>query len=130
VYFPKGPKADDYVSTAGFFEFWIPANIPLEQQQAALLAYSMIFDNLYPEMDPEDYYAMLAEKYLQDEEGAAIYADIQVRNIFRTIGGDRYGVDGWALYDLLKTTDYTPQSAVAEQKPIMEATIADYLANN
>jgi|GEM_PF-3964764 len=130
VYFPMGPKATDYVSTAGYFEFWIPSNISLEEQQAALLAYSMIFDNLYPEMAPEDYYAMLAEKYLQDEEGAAIYADVQVRDIFKTMGGDRFGVDSWALYNLLATTDYTPQSAVAEQKPIMEATIADYLANN
>jgi multiple sugar transport system substrate-binding protein len=130
VYFPKGPKADDYVSQAGFFEFWIPDNIPLERQQAALLAFSMIFDNLYPEMSLDDYYKMVAEKYLQDEEGAAIYADIQERNLFRTMGGDVYGVDSWALYDLLKTLDYTPQSAVAEQKPVMEATIADYLANN
>lgn len=127
VYFPKGPKATDYVSTAGYFMFWIPANLPENTQDATLLAYSMIFDNLYPEMSLTDYYAQMGEKYVHDEEGAEIYADIQVNQRFVMMEGDRYGVDSWALYDLLNTLSYTPQSAVAEQKPVMEAAIADFL---
>jgi hypothetical protein len=128
VYFPKGPKGTDYVSTAGYFNFWIPKNLPLEQQQASLLAFSMIFDNLYPELSPEEYYTNMAEKYLNDEEGAAIYADIQTRALFKSMYGDRYGIDSWSLYNLLNTTDYTPQSAVSEQKPVMEGVISDFLA--
>lgn len=130
VYFPKGPKANDYVSTAGFFIFWIPKNLPLKEQQAALLAYSMIFDNLYPELTLEESYAIMGEKYLQDEEGCTIYGEIQAKNMFKVLYGDRYGIDRLALYNLMNTTDYTPQSAVAEQKPLMEAAIADYLAQD
>lgn len=128
VYFPKGPKATDYVSTAGYFMFWIPANLDEKTQDASLLAYSMIFDNLYPEMQLTDFYAQMAEKYVHDEEGAAIYADIQANQRFAMMAGDRYGVDSWALYDLLNTLDNTPQSAVAAQKPVMEAKIADFLS--
>ena len=128
VYFPKGPKATDYISTAGYFMFWIPANLTADEQDATLLAYSMIFDNLYPEMSLDEFYAQMGEKYVHDEDGAAIYADIQVNQRFVMMNGDMYGVDSWALYDLLKTLDYTPQSAVAEQKPVMEAAIADFLA--
>ncbi len=128
VYFPKGPKGTDYVSTAGYFMFWIPANLDEKTQDATLLAYSMIFDNLYPEMTLTDYYKQMAEKYVHDEDGAAIYADIQVNQRFKMMAGDRYGVDSWALYNLLATLDNTPQSAVAAQKPVMEAKIADFLA--
>lgn len=128
VYFPKGPNATDYISTAGYFMFWIPANLSEEEQDASLLAYSMIFDNLYPEMTPEEYYSRMGEKYLHDEQGVAIYSDIQINQRFVMMNGDRYGVDNWALYDLLKSLDYTPQAAVAEQKPVMEAKIADFMA--
>ncbi len=129
VYFPMGPSATAYHSDAGYFMFWIPANIPEKEQDASLLAYSMIFDNLYPEMTPEEYYTQLAEKHVNDEESAAIYADIQVNQRFAMLTGDRYGIPCYNLFEMLNTLDHTPQSAVAEQKPIMEATIADFLAN-
>jgi ABC-type glycerol-3-phosphate transport system substrate-binding protein len=129
VYFPMGPKATDYVSTVGYFNFWIPSTIPFEEQQAALLTYSMLFDNLYPELTLEEFYQIKGEQYANDEEGAAIYSDIQTRDLFKPLLVNRYGIERFPLYDLLLTTDYTPQSAAAELKPVMEAVITDFFAN-
>jgi ABC-type glycerol-3-phosphate transport system substrate-binding protein len=127
VYFPKGPKAKDYTCVAGQEYTFIPGNIPKNEQQAALLAYSKIFAPLYPEIPLDEYYSQKSEAYVHDEESANIFADILAKRLFTTGKGMKYSVDSNALFRMLATKSYTPKSAVTEQMPIMEASITDYI---
>ncbi len=127
TYFPMGPDATKFVDESyGGNAYFIPATIDDEKAKAALLVYNDLME-LYNEESKEEHALQIAESLFADEVSCEVYVDLMAGDKIVSNGACRVGLreSMMEMVGYFLDNDGTPQSIVAENKPVFQGIIND-----
>lgn len=128
TYFPQGPDASNHVDESyGGNPYFIPSTISIEKAKAALLVYSDLMELSRDGSTKEERALRIAESLFADEISCEVYVDLMANDKIVSNGLCRVGLREAVMEMVGGFLDNigTPQSIVAEYKPMFQGLIND-----
>ena len=124
VYFPKGPKATDYVDDiSSQAVYFVPSCVDDERAKAAVNVYMALFSDLYPEMDEAEEAEMRFMAKCRDEESVQFMADVYNKGYTKSTEIGKAGLTD-AMPEIFREMfegKSTPAAIVGEKKASLQA---------
>ncbi|HIW74365.1 MAG TPA: extracellular solute-binding protein [Firmicutes bacterium] len=131
VYFPKGPKAADYVDDiSSQAVYFVPSCVDDERAKAAVTVYMALFSDLYPEMSEEEEAEMRFMAKCRDEESVQFMADVYNKGYTQSTQIGKAGLTD-AMPEIFRELfegKSTPAAIVGEKKASLQAMLDERFA--